>query len=268
MKILHTQDELFLTDDFKKTFSPRIERVQSKSADYFELSYLSGGGETIWSTVEPLNSERVKCVHGNTVVHADTAAQGLVEADGLYYSSILSAPSRILTLLTADCLAVSFSLKDDKMKAGALVHAGWRGFSKAIHLLALDKLKSEWTTLGQNKFFELLHVTISPSIFGQDYPCGLEVREALRAHLEVSGLSGSPLMGLWDQSMGLVVNEEKIYPDLAMMMCCELAAKGILPKNITLIRDNTFAHPLLPSYRYAKGHGLPEKRRFYTSLVV
>lgn len=116
-------------------------------------------------------------VHGSAVrVHADTAP-GLHLAppcDG----HATRTPGVLLAVALADCVPVS--VIDPRLRAVALVHAGWRGTAAGIVERGVGALRERFASRPED-----LHAHLGPAICGDCYEVGPEVFEALG--LEASG---------------------------------------------------------------------------------
>ncbi len=111
----------------------------------------------------------VKQVHSGRCIHADGSGG---EADAL----ISASPGRYLSIRTADCVPVL--LVDERLRAIAAVHAGWRGSAAAIAANAVASLRR---TFGSRP--EDLLAAIGPAICGACYRVGPEVASRFAAWL-------------------------------------------------------------------------------------
>jgi YfiH family protein len=136
---------------------------------------------------------RVKQVHGNTVLtiaewqrHCDAAEASIdasqdrpiPEADGL----IARQASEAVWAASADC--VPALIADQQTGDVAAVHAGWRGTSKKIIPVAIQRL------LDQGSRLENLRVALGPAIDGEVYQVSAAVAAEVGATV-VNGVSQS-----------------------------------------------------------------------------
>ncbi len=236
----------------------------------------------------------VKAFHSNVIARASENAPA---ADAQFIIAPFSNLSSIfqgkqhLGLRTADCLAVVFSFENKEYFAGAISHAGWRGYSSGILQNTIEKLKNETKLVGitASELLTGLKVHIAPAIFGVSYECGQEVNEALLKHgknlfSEHSGQSQFhdlylKLINLnQDPELSLVINElliknqqsiyvpGKIFPDLQLLAALECFLSGIPHENIEILRENTYSHPALFSFREASHKKSNSSHRQWTHL--
>ena len=130
----------------------------------------------------------------------------------------VTAPGTVGVSLHADCNALFFL--DQKKRAAAVCHAGWKGTLLGITGVAVQKLQG----LGSSK--EEILVGIGPSICGQCY----EIQEDVAQLFE-------------PQYPGAVLRSEGgIHLDLWHVLLCQLEELGIPPANITLSGLCTYAN--------------------------
>jgi copper oxidase (laccase) domain-containing protein len=241
-----------------------------------------------FSLDEPLpNSYLIKNCHGNQIVKASSEIH---QADAQYLvmkKTELLEPSfenKALALCTADCLPIVFYYEDKDNVIGAVTHAGWRGFCAGIIQNTLETLIQEAESLRIKKqtFLHGVKVLIGPAIFGVSYECGEDVRQALIRHKETILSSCDEAVSPRDEAVsprdeavsprGLtagssqtidklylsLINVKKsfaesslIFPDLQLLAALECVFSGLSQKNISILRENTFDHPFLYSYRRA-----------------
>lgn len=116
-----------------------------------------GFGTRFFDPPEPLATLRQ--IHSNIAVYADRAGC-LGEGDALLPDS----PGLFAGVKTADCLPIL--LVDERHRAVAAVHAGWRGTVNGVVLSALKAMAARWHTEHGD-----LHATMGPGIG----PCCFEV---------------------------------------------------------------------------------------------
>jgi YfiH family protein len=116
-----------------------------------------GFGTRLFDPPEPLAT--LHQIHSDTVVYADRAGC-LADGDALLSDS----PGRFVGVKTADCLPIL--LVDERHRAVAAVHAGWRGTVSGVALSTLKAMAARWGTQASD-----LHAAIGPGIG----PCCFEV---------------------------------------------------------------------------------------------
>lgn len=125
--------------------------------------------ETGFSALVSLNQ-----VHGDNIHSIDRTNLGLylenhlIEGDGL----ITTVPGLLLGILTADCLPVYYF--NDSGTRCALVHAGWKGIEKGIHLKMLALFREN---AGETP--ESLNIIIGPYIQQCCYEVGVEMADKM-----------------------------------------------------------------------------------------
>ncbi|BBH52045.1 laccase domain-containing protein [Fluviispira sanaruensis] len=244
---------------------------------------------------EPLTSSYLlKACHSNRVVPAGDES----EADSHYIcleKSLSTQPlhgmKENLAIRTADCLAVAFSFEDKYCFIGALAHAGWRGLSSGILQNTLDKIIQEALRLGyaEQDFLQNLHIHIAPAIFAVSYECGEDVLQALTQHkdlllqkyqnqdsfedlyLELIDLKKENSFKSLIESKHISLatpnsNVVKIFPDLQLLAALECVISGIPERNIEILRENTYSHPVLFSFREATHKKTDKSFRQWTHL--
>jgi YfiH family protein len=108
-------------------------------------------------------------LHSDTVHHLDAAPAGKLEGDAL----LTNVPGLLLVIRTADCLPVF--LVDEKNRAAAAVHCGWRGTEKRI----LEKAARAMVRAFGSKPGAML-AALGPCIGSGCYEVGPQVREGFR----------------------------------------------------------------------------------------
>jgi YfiH family protein len=103
-------------------------------------------------------------VHSARCVWADGVAGCLGEADCL----LTNSPGCYLTIRTADCIPIL--LVDERQRAVAAVHAGWRGTAQAIAAVAVQSLVERLGSRPRD-----LLAAIGPGICADCYEVGPEV---------------------------------------------------------------------------------------------
>ena len=120
-----------------------------------------GFGTRFFDPPEPLATLRQ--IHSNIAVYADCTGC-LGEGDALLSGS----PGLFAGVKTADCLPIL--LVDERHRAVAAVHAGWRGTVSGVALSALKAMAARWDTEPGD-----LHAAIGPGIGPCCYEVGPEV---------------------------------------------------------------------------------------------
>jgi hypothetical protein len=111
-------------------------------------------GPTVW----------VRQVHSARVIPVDGALGCLGEADAL----VTASPGCYLTIRTADCTPIL--LIDERRRAVAAVHAGWRGTAQGIAGAAVAALGERFGSEPED-----LLAAIGPAICAECYEVGPEV---------------------------------------------------------------------------------------------
>ena len=121
-------------------------------------------------------------LHSDTLHRLAEAPAGKLEGDGL----MTDVPGLLLVIRTADCLPVL--LMDEKNRAVAAVHCGWRGTEKRI----LEKAVEAMGRTYGSKPGEML-AALGPCIGSACYEVGPEVRDSfLRAGFPLGVLAEAP----------------------------------------------------------------------------
>lgn len=165
-------------------------------------------------------------VHGNNVIRVDDKDDGktIEDCDAL----ISDNPKVTLSVRVADCLPISVT--DKKSRSFGLIHAGWRGLSKAIVARTVRSMKKEFASDPKN-----WEVSIGPHVCQKHYEVRLDV---------------SKKFGKYPSS--LLIVDSKIYLDLAKVAELQLISLGVLKENIKISRRCTFEEVDLFSYRRDK----------------
>ena len=134
-------------------------------AELDRLSWLDHGFGTrsagSWTPGPPV---WVRQVHSARCVRADGVFGCLGEADCL----VTNSPGCYLTIRTADCIPIL--LVDERQRAAAAVHAGWRGTAQAIAAGAVEFLGERFGSRPED-----LLAAIGPGICANCYEVGPEV---------------------------------------------------------------------------------------------
>jgi polyphenol oxidase len=151
------------------------------------------------------NLATVKQIHSAIVVNAEGRCGILGEGDAL----LEDRPGAVIAVKTADCMPIL--LVDERRRAVAAVHAGWRGTGAQIVAGAVNAMRARFgSTPGD------LHAAIGPGIGKCCYEVGPEVAERFgeqgRAHISLSDANRAQLL-----SAG--VTRERIYTSNLCTMC-------------------------------------------------
>jgi YfiH family protein len=151
------------------------------------------------------NLATVKQIHSATVVNAEGRCGILGEGDAL----LEDRPGAIIAVKTADCMPIL--LADERHRAIAAVHAGWRGTVARIVVAAVDGMRARFGTAPGD-----LHAAIGPGIGKCCYQVGPEVAaqfgERGRAHISLRDANRAQLL-----TAG--VTPERIYASNLCTMC-------------------------------------------------
>jgi polyphenol oxidase len=237
---------------------------------------------------------KLKSYHSNVVAKASESPP---EADAQYIIAPFSNLSPIfqgkqhIGIQTADCLAVVFCFENKDCFIGAVSHAGWRGYSTGILQNTIEKLKQEASLVGisSEELLFSLKIHIAPAIFGVSYESGEETKEALSQHGKMLFLNYpemSHFLELYHELMDvrqdgglshvvdrhLLHNQQsgylsgKIFPDLQLLAALECFVSGVQQGNIEILRENTYSHPALFSFREATHKKSNNSLRQWTHL--
>jgi hypothetical protein len=163
----------------------RIYRVTQFDA----LTWLVHGFGTRLSDIPSLFSRlaTLKQIHSSECVPAAGRSGILGEGDAL----LDDTPGSVVAVKTADCIPIL--LADERRRAVAAVHAGWRGTVAQIVRRAVDGMRDRFGTDPSN-----LHAAIGPGIGKCCYEVGPEVAahfgERERAHIDLSAANREQLI--------------------------------------------------------------------------
>lgn len=151
------------------------------------------------------NLATVKQVHSAVCVAAEGRSGVLEQADAL----LEDRPGCVVAIKTADCIPIL--LVDERHRAVAAVHAGWRGTVARIASAAIDAMGARFGSQPQD-----LHAAIGPAIGPCCYEVGPEVAaqfgEQGRAHISLPGANRAQLLEAG-------VTPERIYASNLCTMC-------------------------------------------------
>ncbi len=154
-----------------------------------ELAWLVHGFGTRAAEVRARfpNLATVKQVHSDRCVAASGRAGMLGHGDAL----LENVPGGLVAVKTADCLPIL--LVDERHRAVAAVHAGWRGTAARIAQHAVDAMRETFGTDPAD-----LHAALGPGIGPCCYEVGPEVAAQFgvhgRTHLDLAGLNSGQLL--------------------------------------------------------------------------
>ncbi len=151
------------------------------------------------------NLATLKQVHSAVCVPAGGRSGVLGRGDAL----LEDTPGSVVAVKTADCVPIL--LVDERRRAVAAIHAGWRGTVARIAGAAVDAMRQRFGTQAAD-----LHAAIGPGIGVCCYEVGPEVAaqfgEQGRAHISLAGANRSQLA---DSG----VTPERIYDSHMCTMC-------------------------------------------------
>ena len=171
------------------------------------LPWLVHGFGTRHSDVPALygNLATLKQIHSSTCVAAQARSGLLGQGDAL----LESCPGAVVAVKTADCIPIL--LVDERRRAVAAVHAGWRGSAAQIIRRAVEALCERFGTDPAD-----LHAAIGPGIGNCCYEVGPEVAahfgEQGRVHLDLTGANRRQLIDAG-------VTPERVYASNLCTMC-------------------------------------------------
>lgn len=183
--------------------SQQIYRVSELEA----LPWLVHGFGTRGSDVPALfgNLATLKQIHSSECVPAEGRKGQLGQGDAL----LENTPGSVVAVKTADCIPVL--LADERQRAVAAVHAGWRGTAGQIVKKAVSAMQEKFGTRPDD-----LHAAIGPGIGGCCYEVGPEVAAQFgmsgRVHLDLAAINRRQLAEAG-------VPEARIYRSDLCTMC-------------------------------------------------
>ena len=147
----------------------------------------------------------LKQIHSSSCVAAEGRSGILGEGDAL----LENAPGHVVAIKTADCIPVL--LIDERGRAVAAVHAGWRGTVGRIAARAAEAMGRRFGTRAQD-----IHAAIGPGIGKCCYEVGAEVAAQFggqgRAHIDLAAINRRQL-----EEIG--VTPSRIYASNLCTMC-------------------------------------------------
>jgi len=126
------------------------------------------------------NLATVRQIHSSTCLAAEGRSGVLGAGDALTENT----PGAVVAVRTADCIPIL--LADERLRAVAAVHAGWRGTAAHIVGHALEAMRERFGTSPAD-----VHAAIGPGIGPCCYEVGPEVAAQFgaqgRAHIDLAG---------------------------------------------------------------------------------
>jgi len=171
------------------------------------LPWLVHGFSTRLAHVPALfdNLATLRQIHSATCVGAAGRHGVLGEGDAL----LEDTPGSVVAIKTADCLPIL--LVDDRHRAVAAVHSGWRGTVAGIAQRAVEAMRAQFGSVPGD-----LHAALGPGIGPCCYEVGPEVAAQFgrqgRAHLDLAEANRRRLMDAG-------VTPERIYASNLCTMC-------------------------------------------------
>jgi hypothetical protein len=166
----------------------RDERQIYRVAELDRIPWLIHGFGTRLSDIPAIfdNLATLKQVHSADCVVAGGRAGVLGPGDAL----LEDTPGAVVAVKTADCVPIL--LADERHRAVAAVHAGWRGTASGIATRAVEAMGKRFGTDPAD-----LHAAIGPAIGGCCYEVGPEVAERFgregRVHLDLPDINRGQL---------------------------------------------------------------------------
>jgi YfiH family protein len=181
-------------------------------------------------------------LHSDIIHRLEAAPPEKLEGDAL----MTEVPGLLLVIRTADCLPVL--LVDEKNRAVASVHCGWRGTQKRILEKAVQAMGRDYGSEAKGML-----AALGPCIGPACYEVGPEVRE-------VFGRAGFPPHVFAENPS----RHGKFTLDLRRANIWLLEGLGVKKANIWTAESCTHCDPGLLSYRRNKG----ERRRLYNFIGI
>jgi len=151
------------------------------------------------------NLATLRQIHSTTCVAAAGREGVLGEGDGL----LENTPGAVVAVKTADCIPIL--LVDERLRAVAAVHAGWRGTVARIAATAVQAMGARFGTEARD-----LHAALGPGIGACCYEVGPEVAAQFggqgRGHIDLAAANRSQLAEVG-------VTPERIYASNLCTMC-------------------------------------------------
>ncbi len=178
-----------------------------RSSELDEFHWLIHGFGTRHADIPAIFSRlaTVKQVHSAACVFAEGRPGVLGEADAL----IEDRPVSVVAVKTADCIPVLVA--DEKKRAVAAIHAGWRGTAAHIVERAVEQMAERLGTSPAD-----LHAAIGPGIGACCYEVGPEVAAQFgrqgRVHLDLAEENRKQLINIG-------IPKDRVYVSGLCTMC-------------------------------------------------
>ena len=138
---------------------------------------------------------RLRQVHGDRVVHADTVGEPWPEADAMWTAT----PGLLLGVAAADCVPI---LVADPVGLVGAAHAGWQGTSKRIAVALVTELVTQGADPA--RLVASIGPSIGPCCYVIDDARAAVIRERLgpdSADVLYAGADGRPVFDLWSANV-------------------------------------------------------------------
>jgi len=147
----------------------------------------------------------LKQIHSASCIAAEGRSGILGQGDAL----LENTPGSVVAVKTADCIPIL--LADERRRAVAAVHAGWRGTAARIVATAVEAMEERYSTDPAD-----LHAAIGPGIGSCCYEVGPEVSAQFggqgRVHLDLPAINRAQLIDAG-------VTPQRIYASNLCTMC-------------------------------------------------
>jgi len=154
------------------------------------------------------NLATLKQIHSSTCLPANGHAGLIGEADAL----LENTPGAVVAVKTADCMPIL--LVDERRRAVAAVHAGWRGTAAGIAGRAVDAMREQFGTEAGD-----LHAAIGPGIGECCYEVGPEVAAAVQGVVSAGRIHINLTEANRRQLLQAGVTAERIYASNLCTQC-------------------------------------------------
>lgn len=198
--------------------------------------FLAAIGTSDWAlvTAKQFHSADVRCVKDHADARGEPTACDALTAQ---------LPRTLLAVQTADCLPIL--IVDERTRAFAAVHAGWRGTLARIVARTVERMQREYDSRPQD-----LRAAVGPGICAAHFEVGPEVLDAFRREYSYG-----------DELFSNLQPDGKGYIDLNRANVRQLIDAGLRAERIhtsglcTIERGDLFF-----SYRGERGHERPVGR--------
>jgi copper oxidase (laccase) domain-containing protein len=190
--------------------------------------------------VDPQRVVFSRPTHGS-MIRTVTAMDGGLSYSPMEYLSeadilIAHYPTVFPAFNAADCLVIGYF--DRKKGVCALAHAGFKGVSLGVPVIALEALRTHGCNLSD------IEILFSPSLLGENSLPGI-------------GFDTKGWEGYWEPSKHDVRPYKVDFVGRAYDMLC---AAGMPPANITQSAEDTYGNPKYISHAYSQLNGVPDGR--------